>query len=288
MPDVNIEMMVGWLIEYMEEGAEKMIQMDMAGKVTLITGAGGGIGGGIANVFAQAGAKVCVADLELEEAVAKADSLVKQGYRAEAVGLDVTRKDEVDRLVERLVKENGRIDHLINCAGIAVSKPYMESTEEEFRKILEVNLIAVDTCCRAVLAKMIPRREGKIVNILSAPSRMGGDFYSHYSASKFALLGLTQSIGLAAARHNINVNGICPGLIVTKLGEKQGGGLVQQMAKYSGKPEDLLQENLRKSIPLRRFQSAEDIGYMALFLCSDLAANITCQAINVCGGMRMN
>jgi len=101
-------------------------------------------------------------------------------------------------------------------------------------------------------------------------------------------MGLTQSIGLAAARHNINVNGICPGVIVTGLGEKQGGSLIQQMARYSGKPEDLLQENIRKSIPLRRFQSGEDIGFTTLFLCSDLAANITCQAINVCGGMRMN
>jgi len=117
---------------------------------------------------------------------------------------------------------------------------------------------------------------------------MGSDFFSHYSSSKFGLLGLTQSIGLAAARHNINVNGICPGLIETGLGEKQGGGLIQQMSRHSGKSQDVLRENLRRSIPLRRFQSGEDIGHMALFLCSDLAKNITCQAINVCGGMRMN
>lgn len=265
-----------------------MFSLDMTDKVTLITGAGGGIGGGIANVFAQAGAKVYVADLEFSDAEDKADQLVKQGFAAEAVKLDVTRKDEIDALVERIVKDNGKIDHLINCAGIAFSKPYMESTDDEFRKILEVNLISVHACCQTVLKQMIPRREGKIVNILSASSRMGSDFYSHYSASKFGLLGLTQSIGLAAARHNINVNGICPGLIETRLGEKQGGGLVQQMARYSGKPEELLRENLRKSVPLRRFQSGEDIGYTALFLCSDLAANITCQAINVCGGMRMN
>ena len=104
----------------------------------------------------------------------------------------------------------------------------------------------------------------------------------------FGALGLTQGIGLAAARYNINVNGICPGIIDTRIGEKQGGTLSQQMAKYSGKPEEQMKENIRKSIPLRRFQTAEDIGYMALFLCSELAKNITCQAINVCGGMRMN
>ncbi len=262
--------------------------MDMSGKVTLITGAGGGIGGDIADVFARAGAKVYVADLESDNAGAKAARIKAEGFLAEAVGLDVTKKDDIDALMEKIATDNGRIDHLINCAGIAYSKPYMESTDDEFRKTLEVNLIGVNNCCQAALKHMMPRKEGKIVNILSASSRQGSDFYTHYSSSKFGALGLTQSIGLAAARYNINVNGICPGLIITKIGEKQGGGLVQQMARYSGKPEEHLQEGLRKSIPMRRFQTGEDIGYMALFLCSDLAKNITCQAINVCGGMRMN
>lgn len=265
-----------------------MITLDMTGRVTLVTGAGGGIGGGIANVFAQAGAKVYAADLEDEDARATADPLQKDGLAVEAVELDVTRKDQIAALVERIVEKDGKIDHLINSAGIMVSKPYMETTDEEFRKILDVNLVGVNNCCQAVLKQMIPRRQGKIVNVLSASSRMGSDFFSHYSASKFGLMGLTQSIGLAAARHNINVNGICPGVVITRLGEKQGGRLIQQMARYSGKEEALLQENVRKSIPLRRFQSGEDMGHTALFLCSDLAANITCQAINVCGGMRMN
>lgn len=265
-----------------------MIGIEMAGKVTLITGAGGGIGGAIADVFAKAGAKVYVADLELANAKAKAVAITAAGFLAEAAGLDVTKKEDIHALMERIVKENGKIDHLITCAGISYSKPYMEATDDEFRKTLEVNLIAMDNCCRAVLKHMIPRKEGKIVNILSASSRMGGDFYAHYSASKFAALGLNQSIGMAAARYKINVNGICPGIIETTLGEKQGGGLVQQMARYSGKPEEQMRENLVKSIPLRRFQTGEDIGNMAVFLCSDLAKNITCQAINVCGGMRMN
>jgi len=265
-----------------------MISIDMKGKVTLVTGAGGGIGGGIADVFTKAGAKVYVADLDLDEAKTKAAQIRNDGFSAEAVRLDVTKKDDIYALMDSIVKENGKIDHLINCAGIAYSKPYMESNDEEFRITLEVNLLGVNNCCQAALTHMIPRKEGKIVNILSASSRQGGDFYAHYSASKFGALGLTQSIGLAAARHNINVNGICPGLIITKIGEKQGGGLVEQMARYSGKPEEQMRENLKKGIPMRRFQTGEDIGNMSLFLCSDLAKNITCQAINVCGGMRMN
>ncbi len=260
----------------------------MTGKVTLVTGAGGGIGGGIADVFAKAGSKVYVADLEFEDAEAKAREIVAQGWLAQAVRLDVTNKDEIYSVIDRIVKESGKIDNLINSAGIGYNKPYMESSDDEFRNTLEVNLIGVNNCCQAALKQMIPRKEGKIVNILSASSRLGSDFFTHYSSSKFGLLGLTQGIGMAAARHNINVNGICPGIIETKLGEKQGGGLVKQMVKYSGKPEELLREGIRKTIPLRRFQSGEDIGHMALFLCSDLARNITCQAINVCGGMRMN
>jgi len=265
-----------------------MIAMDMKGKVTLVTGGGGGIGGGIVDVFARAGATVYVADLEEEAAGIKAAKIREQRLLAHALGLDVTRKEEVEAAVERVARECGQIDHLINCAGIAYNKPYMESTDDEFRRMLEINLIGVHNCCQAVLRQMIPRKEGKIVNILSASSRQGSDFFTHYSASKFGALGLTQGIGMAAARHNINVNGICPGIIETTIGEKQGGGLVQQMAKYSGKPEPVLKEGIRKTIPLRRFQTGEDIGYTALFLCSDLAQNITCQAVNVCGGMRMN
>lgn len=260
----------------------------MTGKSTLVTGAGGGIGAGIADVFAKAGANVYVADLDLATAEETAEAIKKNGLLAKAVELDVTSKEQIHEVVDKIVKDNGRIDHLINNAGIAYSGLYMESTEDQFRRTLEVNLIGVNNCCKAALTHMIPNREGKIVNILSASSRQGGDFYAHYSSSKFGALGLTQSIGLAVARHNINVNGICPGLIMTNIGEKQGGGLVEKMSKISGRSEEQLREGLKKGIPLRRFQTGEDIGNMSLFLCSDLAQNITCQAFNVCGGMRMN
>jgi len=178
-----------------------------------------------------------------------AGQIEAQGWLAQAVRLDVTNKDEIESVIDRIVKESGKIDNLINCAGIGYNKPFMESSDDEFRKTLEVNLIGANNCCQASLKKMIPRKEGKIVNILSASSRQGSDFFTHYSSSKFGLLGLTQGIGMAAARHNINVNGICPGIIETKIGEKQGGGLVKQMAKYSGKPEELLREGIRKTIP---------------------------------------
>jgi NAD(P)-dependent dehydrogenase (short-subunit alcohol dehydrogenase family) len=271
-----------------ESGDVVMIGIDMRGKITLITGAGGGIGGGIADVFAKAGSKVYVADLFYEDVLKKAEEIREKGFEAQPIQLDVTKKDDVYAVINKIVTDNSKIDNLITCAGIMYNKPYLETTDEEFRKVLEVNLLAVNNTCQAALIHMIPRKEGKIVNIESCSSRQGSDFFSHYSASKFGVLGLTQSIALAVAKDNINVNGICPGIVVTKLGEKQGGGLVQMRAKATGRTEEEMLEFIRMAIPMQRFQSGEDIGEAALFLCSDLAKNITAQALNVCGGMRMN
>lgn len=266
----------------------KMIGMDMTGKVTLVTGAGGGIGGGIADVFAEAGSKVYVADMSFQAASLKAQQIKDKGFLAEAVALDVTKKDDIYAIIDKIVKDNAKIDNLITSAGIMYNKNYMETSDEEFRKVLEVNLLAVNNCCQAALIHMLPRKEGKIVNILSASSRQGSDFYSHYSASKFGTMGLTQSIALAVAKDNINVNGICPGVVLTTLGQKTGGGLAELRAKQLGTTPENIEEAIRQSIPMKRFQTSEDIGNIALFLCSDLAKNITGQAINVCGGMRLN
>ena len=127
----------------MTQGEPDMIAMDMTDKITLITGAGGGIGGGIADVFAKAGATVYVADLDVNDAKAKADQIRQEGGLACAAALDITSKTDIQTLVGRIVEEKGSIDHLINCAGISINKPYMESTDDEFRKILDVNLIGM-------------------------------------------------------------------------------------------------------------------------------------------------
>jgi NAD(P)-dependent dehydrogenase (short-subunit alcohol dehydrogenase family) len=266
-----------------------MVCIDMSGKVTLVTGAGGGIGGGIADVFAKAGSKVYVADFVYDNAVKKVEEIKAKGFLAEAVQLDVTKKDDVYAVVNKIVADNGKIDNLITSAGIMYNKPYMETTDDEFRKVLEVNLLSVNNTCQAVLKHMVPRKEGKIVNIESGSTRRGSDFFAHYSASKFGVMGLTQSIALATSKHNINVNGLCPGVVVTTLGEKEGGSLIQARAKQAGRTEAEILEIIRTTaIPRQRFQSPEDIGNAALFLCSDLAVNITGQALNVDGAMNMN
>lgn len=261
-----------------------MVCMDLTGKITLVTGAGGGIGGGIANVFAQAGSKVYVADLNLERATQRADEIKNKGFLAEPVALDVTKKDDIFGTVDEIVKKEGSIDNLVTAAGIIHSKPYMELTHEEFEKTLAVNLISVNDLCQAVLKYMIPKRQGKIVNIQSASSRMGAAGAAFYSSSKFGVMGLTQSIALSVAKDNINVNGICPGLINTPIMDE----LVKFRAKSKGLTHDEALVEYTSVIPQGRLQDPEDIGYMALYLCSDFARNITGQSFNVCGGMRLN
>ena len=136
---------------------------------------------------------------------------------------------------------------------------------------------------------MVPRKQGKIVNIQSASSREGSAICSHYSSSKFGVMGLTQSIALAVAKEGINVNGICPGLIVTGLGNQQGSNLWDVISKSTGQPrEAVLKSLVEKNVPMGRYQTPEDVGYAALFLCSDYAQNITGQSLNVDGGMRLN
>ncbi|MBQ1334794.1 MAG: SDR family oxidoreductase [Clostridia bacterium] len=266
-----------------------MVTIDMSGKNVLITGAGGGIGGGIADVFAEAGAKVYVADWKMENAEKKAAEITEKGGNAVPVLLDVTKKDDIYALIDKIVKDDGGIDNLVTCAGACYNIPYMKTTDEQFRTLLEINLLSVNNTCQAALNHMVPKKAGKIVNIQSASSREGSPICSHYSSSKFGVMGLTQSIALAVAKEGINVNGICPGIIDTQLGAQQGSNLVDVIINSSGQSRDaVLQSLVDRNIPMGHFQTPEDVGYAALFLCSDYAKNITGQSLNVDGGMRLN
>ncbi|MBQ4248576.1 MAG: SDR family oxidoreductase [Clostridia bacterium] len=266
-----------------------MVSIDLSGKNVLITGAGGGIGGGIADVFAKAGAKVYVADWKMENAEKKAAEIVKNGGNAVPVMLDVTKKDNIDAVVDKIVADDGKIDNLVTCAGACYNIPFMQTTEDQLRTLLDINLISVNNTCQAVLKHMIPKKYGKIVNIQSSASREGHPLTSHYAASKFGVMGLTQSIALSVAKENINVNGLCPGFIDTQLGAQQGSNLWDVLMKAYGQPkEQMLQTLVAKTVPMGRMQTPEDVGYAALFLCSDMAENITAQSLNIDGGMKLD
>ena len=261
-----------------------MKTIDLNGMVTIVTGGAGVIGGGIVRAFAEAGSKVYVADLNGEAADRFAAELTEAGLRAQGVVLDVGDCGMINRVVDDIALREGRIDHLINVAGMIISRPYMEADEADMVRTMEINLVSVDNMCRAVLRHMLPRKSGKIVNVASIAGRHGGDLLAQYSASKFAEIGLTQSIALAVAKENINVNAVCPGFIMSPIQVK----LVEERARADGKTMDDIWAVQNARIPMGRFQTGEDMGNACLFLASDMARNITGQALNVDGGIRLN
>ncbi|NLW79036.1 MAG: SDR family oxidoreductase [Ruminococcaceae bacterium] len=264
-----------------------MINIDFTGKNVLLTGAGGGIGGGIARAYAKAGARVHLADLKLEAMDRIVAEFKAAGYNYATHALDVTDEPAVNKLVESIVAEDGKLDMLCNCAGIVANAYYMDTTAETFEKVLAVNLVGMHKCIQAALKHMLPAGAGKIVNIASASTRKGVATQSAYSASKFGVQSLTQSVALTAAASNINVNAICPGLVFDNSGMYES--TVSMIKKRLGTDsEEKTLEVMKSWLPTRRFQTPDDIGNAAVFLSSDLAVNITGQALNVDGGFFMN
>ncbi|NLW79040.1 MAG: SDR family oxidoreductase [Ruminococcaceae bacterium] len=257
-----------------------MINIDFSGKNVLITGAGGGIAAGIDRSYAKAGAKVHLADMDVKTLEKPAAELKAMGCEVVTHTMDVTDEAMVQKVIDDIVAADGKLDMLCNAAGIISVKNYMDDNSEMFEKILAVNLVGMHKCTQAALRHMLPAGAGKIVNIASASSRKGVASMTFYSASKFGVVSLTQSVALTVAEKGINVNAICPGMIesnMTPLGAKHGNMTVEEYIALT-----------TARIPMGHFQTADDIGNAAVFLCSDMAVNITGQALNVDGAMNMN
>lgn len=261
-----------------------MLNMDLSGKNVLIVGAAGGMGAGITLQYARAGAKVYAADLNEESLKLLAENMTRERLTIIPKKLNVTNEEDVDALVDNIFETDGKINILCEAAGIIYVKPYMETTAEELRRTLEINLVGLDLCCRSVLRYMIPAREGKIVAICSAASREGKPDIAHYTASKFGDHGLLQSIALSVAEYGINVNGLCPGFVMSDMFHK----FYEKQKEKEGKGWSFYEELTRQSLPMKRFQTGEDIGNAAVFLSSDMSCNITGQLLNVDGAMHLN
>jgi NAD(P)-dependent dehydrogenase (short-subunit alcohol dehydrogenase family) len=246
------------------------------GRVAVVTGAGSGIGAGIARVLAREGARLVLTDLRPDA--------IEGGDGALVLEHDVTSWASCQDVMARAIEARGRIDLLVNNAGVSRSLPFHELDEAEWRRVHDVNVLGVFLCCRAVVEHMMGRRSGRIINIASMVGKEAIPFFVHYSASKFAVIGLTQGLAKEMAPYDVNVNAVCPGVVRTPLWEP----LLDQLSETKGISRDEAWQEFVDGIPLGRPQEPEDIGEAVAFLASDHARNMTGQGLNVTGGMQLH
>ena len=247
--------------------------MRVDNKVAVVTGAGSGLGKSIALALAYAGADVVVTELpgRLSDARTTASLVLEAGRKPLAVSLDVTSLKSIERMVAKVIKEFGRIDILVNNAGINIAKNALDVTEQDWDRILDVNLKGVFFCSQAVGREMIKRRAGKIINIASQNGVIGYYQRAAYCSSKAGVVNLTRVLAIEWAPYHINVNAIGPTFILTPLTEK-----LFENQKFS-------REVLRR-IPLGRLGKPEDVVGAAVFLASAAADMITGHTLLVDGG----
>lgn len=240
------------------------------GKVALVTGAANGIGKNTALALAKAGAKVVAADLRADGAEATAREIAAAGKEALAIPVDVVDRRSVQSMVDRALEAFGQIDFLINCAGICQVVPFLDLTDDQWDRMLAVNLKGTFLVSQAVLREMIKRRAGKIVNIASLAGEVGGVVVgAHYAASKAGVISLTKSMAKLGAPYGINVNAVSPGPVET------------DMIK-DWTPE--ARSKFTEDTPLGRFATPGDITGTIMFLVSNEASYITGQVLRVNGG----
>ena len=256
--------------------------MILKDQTVLVTGAGAGIGEAIAVAIAEAGAQVVAADIDGEAARKTADRAGEFQGKTLAVEADVTNLGDIDKMVEASVGEFGRLDVIVNNAGVTRRAYIMDLTEEDWDRIHRVNAKGVFFCLQRAARTMIGQGGGRIINIASVAGRgFAGTSNAAYAASKGAVIALTKTAAQQLGQHNINVNAICPGVTRTPLGDRN---LVVRAEEQGVSTEEAL-ENLVKPIPIGRPNHPEDIAAMAVFLASPGARNITGQAYNVDGGL---
>jgi NAD(P)-dependent dehydrogenase (short-subunit alcohol dehydrogenase family) len=252
---------------------------ELHGKVALITGAGSGIGRGIAGVLARRGATLVLTDLD-ESRVAE----VAGDLGGTALPHDVTLWGSCQDVVERALAAHERIDILVNNAGVSRSVPFHELDEAEWDRVHDVNVKGVFLTTRAVVPHMMERRRGSIISISSMVGKEAIPLFVHYSASKFAVIGLTQGLAKEMAPYDVRVNAVCPGVVRTPLWEP----LLEQLSATKGITREQAWLEFVDGIPLGRPQEPDDIGEAVAFLASERARNMTGQGINVTGGMQLH
>lgn len=246
--------------------------MDLKGKVALVTGGSRGIGRAVALAFAKAGANVSLCARDLTKAELVAEEARALGVEALAVKADISQSAEVEALVQTCLGKFGRLDILVNNAGIVKDALVVRMKDEDWDRVLEVNLRGAFYSIRSALRPMMKQRGGRIINVASVVGVMGNVGQANYVAAKAGLIGLTKAVAKEVAPWGITVNAVAPGFVETDM--------------VASLPEKVRQAYLEQ-IPLKRLGSPEEVAAVVCFLASDAASYITGQVIHVNGGMWM-
>jgi len=247
--------------------------MNLSDKVAIVTGSGRGIGRAIALKLAEVGAMVVVSDILEKEAEAVAKEIKAAGGQSLAVMADVSSAADVARLVEATIKACGRIDILVNNAGIARDQLLVRMSEEDWDRVLDVDLKSVFLCTKAVLRPMLKKRWGRIISLSSIAGVMGNPGQANYASAKAGIIGFTRTVAREVGSHSITVNAIAPGFIETEM--------TRQIKEEQ-------RQEIKKLIPLNRFGTPQDVAEAVAFLASEEAGYITGQVLGVNGGMAIS
>ena len=268
------------LNQIVEQRKSRVTEMQLKGRSAIVTGAARGIGKGIAECLLREGAKVAIADINGSAAAATAKEYADIGETI-AITADVTKSDQVRRMMDEAADAFDYVDIAVNNAGIVSVKPLEDISEVDFDRVMEVNVKSVFLCCQIQAPMMVQGGGGAIINIASTAGKIGFQSLSHYCASKFAVVGFTNSIAKEYARLNVRINAICPGLVGTDMWMGEHG--LANVLKEDGETiEESWQRNVRELLPQGVPQTPEDMGRLAVFL--SVAPHIIGQSINVCGG----
>jgi len=250
-------------------------------KIAVVTGASKGIGRAIALRLAKEGANVVIADVDKDEGEKVAQMIREMGRDCLAVKCDVSNVQEVEDMVEKTMQKLGRIDILVNNAGVSSMAAMVELEEKDWDFNMDINAKGQFLCSRAVAKHMIKQKSGRIINNASLAAKRGARFLAHYSASKFAVLGLTYTMAIELAPYNITVNAVCPGIVETDM--------IRREWKWEGDIRGMTPDEVRNEvlgeILLGRLCQPEDVAGAVAFLASKDADYLTGQSINVNGGM---
>jgi 2-deoxy-D-gluconate 3-dehydrogenase len=252
-----------------------MLRIDLDGTVALVTGASRGLGRAMALALAEAGADLALAGRSRVDLEATAEEATKHGVRAEIFCAEMRDAGEIEALAAAALDAFGRIDVLVNNAGISgAEKPFLDLAAEDWDEVLDVDLRAPALCARAVARAMVQRRRGRIVNVASIGATVPFSRLAPYCASKAGLVQLTRVMALELARHNVQVNALCPGYFATPMNEA-----------FFASPAGL--EMIQRSIPMRRLGDPAELGPIIVFLASEASSFMTGSVVVVDGGQTL-